>query len=368
MKNKKVLFCSNSSWNIYNFRLNLIKKLLSKKYKVFVLSSRDEFTEKLIKNGCEFYEIKINRSNINLFNNFFLFIKYVIFIRKINPNLILSYTIKPNIFSALAARILKIDIYNTITGLGSSFLGNFAIKFLTIFLYRFCLRYSNLLIFQNPDDKELFTKFKILKNQNFDIIPGSGIDVNFYYYDQKKQNNSFNNFLFIGRIIKDKGIYELIKAFEYINKKGLDAQLFLLGKPDKENPSNITISKIQEWEKSKIIVFLGYSNDVRKFIIESDCVILPSYREGMSKSLLEASSIGRPIITTDVPGCKDIVDDKITGLLCKSRDVNDLIKKIEYFIYMNLNQRIQMGYNGRKKILNKFNEKIIIDKYLDHII
>jgi len=322
----------------------------------------------LIKSCCKFYEIKINRSNINLFNNFFLFIKYIIFIRKINPNLILSYTIKPNIFSALAARVLKINIYNTITGLGSSFLGNFTIKLFTILLYRFCLKSSNLLIFQNHDDKELFTKYKILKKQKYDIIPGSGLDVNFYYYNKKKQSNSFNNFLFIGRIIKDKGVYELIEAFEYIKKKGSDAELFLLGEPDNENPSNISISKIKEWETRKIITFLGYSKDVRKFIIKSDCVILPSYREGMSRSLLEASSIGRPIITTNVPGCKDVVDDKITGLLCNSKDVNDLIKKIEHFLCMNLNQRIEMGKNGRKKILDKFNEKIIIDKYLDHII
>ena len=141
-----------------------------------------------------------------------------------------------------------------------------------------------------------------------------------------------------------------------------------MGEPDKDNPSNISIEKIREWEKRKIIIFLGYSKDVRKFIIESDCVILPSYREGIPKSLLEASSIGRPIITTNEPGCKDIVDNKINGLLCKSRDVNDLIKQIEYFLNMNLNQRVQMGKYGRKKIIDLFDKKIIIDKYLDHII
>jgi len=365
--NTKVLFCSNSSWNIYNFRLNFIKELISKKYIVSVLSPRDKFTENLIKVGCKFYEIKLSRSNINLFKNFFLFIKYFIIIKKINPNLIFSYTIKPNIYTALVAKILKIKIYNTITGLGSSFLGNILIKLLIILFYRFCLKKSNLLIFQNNHDKELFIKYKILKNQKSVIIPGSGVDTNYYYYT-KKQKNSFTNFLFIGRIIKDKGVYELINAFEYFKKKNLNVQLLLLGQPDSDNPSNISISKIREWEKRKILIFLGYSKDVRKFIIECDCVILPSYREGISKSLLEASSVGRPIITTNVPGCKDIVDDKITGLLCKSKDVNDLIKKIEFFLNMSQDQRNQMGKNGRNKILDNFDEKIIIDKYLGLVI
>ena len=363
----KVLFCSNSSWNVYNFRLNLIKKLISKKYIVSVLSPRDKFTENLINIGCEYHDIKLNRSNINLFGNFFLFLKYYIRIKKINPDLIFSFTIKPNICTALVAKILKIKIFNTITGLGSSFLGNNIIKLLIILTYRYCLKKSDLLIFQNNDDKELFIKYKILKNQKSVIIPGSGVDTNYYYYT-KKEKNSFTNFLFIGRIIKDKGVYELIKAFEYFKKKNLNVKLFLLGQPDIDNPSNISISKIKEWEKNKTLTYLGYSKDVRKFIIKCDCVILPTYREGISKSLLEASSVGRPIITTNVPGCKEIVDNKITGLLCNSKDTNDLIKKIEFFLNMSQVQRNLMGKNGRNKILDNFDEKIIIDKYLNLII
>ena len=365
---KKIIISSNTSWNIYNFRMNLIKELLSRKKEIIILSSRDNYTEKLVEVGCKFCEINISRSKVNIVNNFIIFINFFLKIKRINPDLILSYTIKPNLFASLAARFYQIKIYNTITGLGSSFLQNNILKYLIIKIYIYSLKKSDLIIFQNKDDKDFFIKHKILKKQQYDIIAGSGVDTEHFYYSPSTYKNNITNFLYIGRIIKDKGIYELIEAFDYLKKVNNSIKLFILGNLDENNPSSISKSKIEEWERKNIIVFLGHDDEIREKIKASDCIILPSYREGMPKSLLEASSMGRPIIATDVPGCRDIVQDNITGYLCKSKSTKDLIDKIELFLKITPDKRIQMGKNARKIILDRFDQKIIIDKYIRHII
>tara|TARA_Y100001970_G_C14246269_1_gene868508 strand:+ start:3538 stop:4644 length:1107 start_codon:yes stop_codon:yes gene_type:complete len=364
---KKILISSNTSWNIYNFRISLIKELLSRNIEIIILSSRDQYTDELIKIGCKFSEINIDRSTIGLFSNIMLFFNFLVKIKSINPDLILSYTIKPNIYASLAARLYKIKIYNTITGLGSSFLKNSYLKFLIIKFYIYSLKKSDLLIFQNRDDMKLFKKYNILNNQERDIIPGSGVDTDYFYYNENYNKNQITNFLFIGRIIKDKGVLELIQAFDYLKKRNHKIKLYLVGDLDQNNPSYISLSEIHKWEKNQIITFLGHNEDIRDKIIESDCVILPSYREGMPKSLLEASSMGRPIIATDVPGCREIVINNITGYLCHSKNTEDLIDKIELFLKTSSDKRILMGKNARKIILDRFDQKIIIDKYIRHI-
>lgn len=363
-----ILICANSSWNIFNFRYNLIYALIKNNFNVIILSPRDRFTEKLVNIGCKFHEINFNKSNIGFFNNLLLIYRYFIIIKKLKPNLILTYTIKPNLFVSIITKILKIKIYNIITGLGSSFLGNFFIKKLIILLYKFSLSKSNLIIFQNQDDKNMFIKYDILKDQKNEVIKGSGVNTIYYSYYEINKKSKETNFLFIGRIIKDKGIYELITAFKKILSKYNNINLYILGDIDINNPSKILLSEINQWENDKIINYIGYKEDIRKYIKLSDCIILPSYREGLPKSLLQASSCGRPMISTDVPGCKEVVKDNYNGFLCMKKNSHDLYLKIEKFINSKLEDRIQMGINARDHVIKNFDEKIIIDKYLRHII
>ena len=366
----KILICANSSWNIFNFRYNLVKALINNNFEVLILSPHDEYSEKLINIGCKFHEINFNKSNIGLINNLLLIYKYFTIIKKLKPDLILAYTIKPNIFVSIISKFLKIKIYNIITGLGSSFLGNIIIKKLVIFFYKISLKNSNLIIFQNNDDMNLFKKYKILNKQTYEIILGSGVNTSFYSYYEIDKKKLDIKFLYIGRIIKDKGIYELITAFKNILSKNsnFNLELCLLGSTDRHNPSNISLSEIKKWESDNIIKHIEYKKDIREYIKLSDCIILPSYREGLPMSLLEASSCGRPMISTNVPGCKDVVIDNYNGYLCEKENSYDLQLKIEKFINTKIDIRIQMGINARENVIKKFDEKIIIDKYLKLII
>ena len=366
IKKKKILFCSNTSFNIYNFRINLIKKLISQDYDITATFPDDEFKDLILDSGCNIKILNYHKSKLNLIFYIYLFFNYFFYIKKNKPDLIISYTIKPNIIISLVSIFLNVKIINVITGLGSAILGKKILRFFIILLLRLSLKKSSLIIFQNKNDLFFFIQNKKLIKQYNKIIRGSGLDTSFYEYD--KSNNITNkiNFIFIGRVIKDKGIEELVSAFNQLAFEKTNVTLSILGKIDTQNPSSISVNKIKDWEKSGNIFYLGYKKDVRSYISHSDCVILPSYREGLSRTLLEACSIGRPIITTNVPGCNDIVDFS-NGFLCETHNTNDLLNKIKMFLKLSLNERIKMGINGRNKIILKFSDRIIIKSYLHEI-
>jgi glycosyltransferase involved in cell wall biosynthesis len=279
------------------------------------------------------------------------------------PDVVLHYTIKPNIYGTLAAAMLRIPAVNNVCGLGTIFLKDNLVSKIAISLYKLAFRYPKKVFFQNPDDLDLFVDKKIISEKITDLLPGSGIDLTHFTAADFKRNKEFT-FLLISRLITDKGILEFIDAVKKLKASGLKARFQILGAKDPKHQRGIPLNVIEEWVTSSTIEYLGTTKDVRKFIEQADCIVLPSYREGTPRTLLEASSTAKPIITTDVPGCHNVVDHNVNGLLCKLRDSEDLANKMFEMANFDDATLKSLGENGRRKMVEKFDEKLVFNKYL----
>ena len=367
---KTVMIVVNTSWNIYNFRLNLMHSLREEGFRVIALAPKDEYSKKLEKEGFEWINLPFNNRSTNPINEM-LQIKYFYKIYKnIMPDMILHYTIKPNIYGTLAAKILDIPMINNVSGLGTIFLNNNISSKIAKQLYKFSFKYVNKVFFQNDDDLNLFVKNKLIVHKYTDRIPGSGIDIDKFKVKEKKEKNDDSvTFLFIARLIREKGIEEYIDAIKMMKYMSFDKPIKfqIIGDLYPSNPSAILKEELNSWLNDNLIEYLGYQDDVKFFIEKSSCIVLPSYREGLSKSLLEAASMERPIITTNVSGCRDVVDDGINGYLCDVRDSHSLKEQLIKMINLSVDEREEMGRRGREKVINEFSDEKVIDKYLTSI-
>jgi len=366
---EKIVLTSNSSWNLFNFRLGLIRELIKRGYIVVVLTPKDNYSIKLEEEGCIFEDIDIWNSSINPLNDLRTLFSYCAKIKNIAPNLILTYTAKTNIYCSIATRFLGIPTINNITGIGSGFLrGLYLRSFLTL-LYKFALRKSHLVFFQNQEDLNLFDSLKITKKLNTKLIPGSGINIRYFEEFEKGTNPRKNSFIFlmISRIIKDKGVREFVDAARKVKKKFPNSFFKILGNHKSDNISSINKEILDKWKREKVVEFVEFSNDIRPHICNSDCIVLPSYREGLPKSLLEGMIMEKPIIASDVPGCKELVINDFNGYLCKVRNEEDLAKQMIKMLNLSESDRIKMGLNGKKFVEEKYDENFIIDVYLEEI-
>jgi len=365
---KKIIISINTTWNIYNFRLGLVKALLKQGYDVYAISPKDDYVEKLKEIGLKHIDIKINNKGTNPIEDMKLVYDYYKIFKEIKPDVALFYTIKPNIYGNIAAKFSSIKTISNISGLGTVFLhDNFSSK-VARFLYKIALKQPQKVFFQNNDDKDLFVKNNLIDPQKTDILPGSGINTEIFKPVYINKNNNKFIFLMIARLVRDKGIMEYIKAAEIIKDKYKDTvEFWILGSFYFNNPTAITPQEIKKWEEKNIIKYLGTSNNVKDFISKADCIILPSYREGLSRVLLESASMAKPIITTDVPGCRDVVDNGINGYLCEVRNYRDLSIQMEKMLNLSEKDRKEMGNKGREKVIKYFKEEIVINKYLDAI-
>ena len=365
----KILISLNSSWNLYNFRIDLIKKLIYLNHEIYITIPKDEYFQKIInlKLKIKVNQLNIDRKSFNIFKNLYLLFQYLKIYNKIKPDLVLLYTIKPNIIGSIASffSFKKIKIYNFITGLGTFIFENNLKKKMILSLYKLAFLNSNTTILQNIDDYNYFVNNKIIKASRCKIIPGSGVDTNFYKYNIKNKTNDSFNFLCVSRLIKQKGILELVQAAKIVKKNYPNVNFTIIGSIDYGNLSSIDVSEYELLKK--YIKHKKFSESIINELINCDCFILPSYREGTSMSLLEAASIGRPIITTDVPGCNNIVSEGLNGYLCKSKDVKSLCDCIIKMLNTNLQDRLKMGHNSRKVVENKFDKEIINELIINEI-
>lgn len=360
---KKILINLNTSWNIYNFRMGLIKSLQSEGYQIYALAPRDKYVNDLELAGVKCYNIFLNQKGTNPVKDAGLILQYYKIFKKIKPNLILSFTIKPNIYGNFAARILKIPTINNISGLGTLFIKTNAISFIGKLLYKLSLISSNHIFFQNKNDLELFIKSILIKSNNYSVIPGSGVKTS--VFKQNKKINEGKKFLFVGRLIGDKGIFEYLEAAKLVLLKYPNVDFFLAGELGYNNKTALTKNQLDRYvESSSKIVYLGKIDDMVSLLKKIDVMVLPSYREGLSKSLIEAASMSLPIITTDVPGCIDVVENEYNGLICKVKSIESLKENIIKIIEMSPETRHKMGVNGRKVAISKFDEIIVINHYL----
>ena len=368
MNKKRIIIFSNSLWNIINFRMSLIKKLI-KKYNIYIVAPDSEQKKILIELGCKFQPLNLQRKSINPLNELKNILKFIYITLKIRPHLIISYTIKPNIYSSIVSLILlKKNIVN-FTGLGSVFIKKNFLNRCILLIMKLFFKKTNLVTFQNKSDlKYILDKIKYLERNSI-VIPGSGVNLTDYNYDTlfKNRTNKSIKFLMISRILKDKGVNEFFSVSKKILQNHNNIEIFYLGDFDYNNPSFINKAKFEKLVLDSNVKYLGYHNDVKQYIVDSDVVLLPSFREGLPKSLLEAMAIGRPIIASNVPGCSDLIEEGFNGFTFEVTDEIDFYNKMEKIINLSHKDRYIMGLNGRKLVENKFAENIVIDIYLKHI-
>ena len=368
MTKRKIVISSNTSWYLYNFRRGLIKALKDRDYEVILISPKDNnYSKRLEDLGCKHYNIKLDNKGTNPVRDIGLMYQfYKLFIR-IEPNLLLLFTIKPNIYGGIVGKILNIPTINVISGLGTVFLNDKITSQIARWLYKVSFS-GNRVLFENLDDREEFIRQNLINRNQATIIPGSGIDTTLFKpkLNLKRENENIT-FLLIARLIKDKGIVEYIEAIRIVKERYPNAQFKILGSFYFDNPSSISEDEINSWVAEGLIEYLGYTDAVLEEIERVDCIVLPSYREGLSRVLLEAGSMSKPIITTDVAGCREVVKDNYNGFLVPPKDSKSLAIAIEKMIELSKKDRDIMGLLGRLKVINEFEEKIVVERYLSAI-
>lgn len=366
MENKgHIVISANVSWYLYNFRKNTIKELISLGHDLTVVSSRDHTSKKLESLGCEVIDIDLDSSGKNPFKDLYIIYKIYKIYSEIVPDLILNFTPKINIYSTLAAYLLRIKCINNIAGLGTIFIDNNLLSKFVGYLYGLSQPFAHRVFFQNEEDQNYFIEKGWVTKERSIRIMGSGVDLN-HFQVKESNDDGFIRFIFIGRLLKEKGLLDLVEAIKILKKKYMDFELMILGPFDNKKKNQPSIEDINHWTKDKYINYIGFKEDVEAYLAESDCIVLPSYyREGVPKSLLEAAAMGKPIITTDTIGCRDVVDDGINGFLIQPRDIQGLVDKMELVINMSHQVRLEMGLNGRKKIESQFDEKKVIQEYIN---
>jgi glycosyltransferase involved in cell wall biosynthesis len=363
-KKMKIAIVVNTSWNIYNFRMNFIKALQEEGHEVHTIAPADEYTRYLTEAGCKHHKIRMDSRGANPIKDSALILELFMIYRKIRPDIVLHYTIKPNVYGTLAATLLRIPVVNNVCGLGTAFLKNDLVSAIAIFLYRISFRFAKKVFFQNSDDLNLFLKKKLVPSEDMvDLLPGSGIDLKKFVPVTFKRNNRFT-FLLISRLITDKGILEYIDAVKKLKSAGVDARFQILGPMDPKHRRGIKIETIEGWVQSGVVEYMGTTSDVRPFINQADCIVLPSYREGTPRTLLEAASSSKPIIATDVPGCNHVVINDYNGLLCRLKDADDLAEKMTLMTKLDDDSLMLFGKNGRRKVEAEYSESLVIKKYL----
>lgn len=355
------MILSNSLNGLYSFRRELIEELIKEKHEVIIAAPSDKKASYFVNLGCKYIETSISRRGTNPITDLRLLFRYHKVIKAIKPDILLTYTIKPNIYGSIIARILNIPYITNITGLGTVVENKGILQKITIFLYRVALKEAKFVFFQNSENR-LFFQLKKIAIGKHRLIPGSGVNLEHFkvmdYPTGKKVE-----FLFIARIIKEKGIDHYLDSAEYFKHNYPNTEFHILGDCEESY-----INKIKKMHEQKIIVYHGRQDDIREYIKASSCVIHPSYYpEGMSNVLLESAASGRPVITTNRAGCKEIVEDKKSGYLIAQHSSKDLINKMEQFIKLDLEQKVEMGLNGRIKVEKEFDRKIVVKTYVEAI-
>ncbi|PTO85994.1 glycosyltransferase family 4 protein [Vibrio splendidus] len=364
---KKIVFTSSTAWYVYNFRLNTVLEMIDRGHSVYVVSPYDEYVEKLEKHNVKHIKLRMNRSGLNPLYDVLTFFNMLYIYFMLRPNIVFNFTPKCNIYSAMAARPFTINIFNNMSGLGSGFNGNKFVYYITYILYQVSQRFAKKIFFQNNDDLDFFVSRGLVKLDRTCRLPGSGVDLEKFYFSERKYSSRRIKFIFCGRFLKSKGVELFFDSATIINRIHPEAAEFnLVGFIDPSSKDGITQETLDSWIESKNINYLGVTDNVVQHLTNTDCIVLPSfYAEGVPKSLLEANACGSAVITTNNVGCKDAVIDNITGYLIDKQSLDSLVVAIENYISLFDDEKYQMSLACRKLAEKMFDEKIVINKYLE---
>lgn len=362
MSSPVILILTNSIGGLHSFRKEVVKAICDAGYKVYISapdeSAKADYFREI---GCEIIMTEFNRRGVNPLADFKLMLTYRKLMKRLKPVAILTYTIKPNIYGGMAARLCHVPQLANITGLGDAVENGGWMQKLTVTLYKMGLGKARRIFFQNESNRKFDIRMGIADESSI-LLPGSGVNLQHHTYQEYPADEGLIRFLYIGRLLKDKGAEEYFEAAKEIKAKYPQTEFQIVGNVEGEYQV-----QLDELVAAETVRFLGPQADVRPFIGAVECTIMPSYHEGMSNVNLESAANGRPVITTDVPGCRETVDDGLTGILVKAKDAKSLIEGIEKFLGLSYGQKKQMGMEGREKVEREFDRQMVIDAYMKEI-
>lgn len=360
------VIAANSGWNIVNFRKPVIQALRDHGWRVVALAPDDGSAAAIRSLGAGFEPIAIDSSGTSVGRDSRLLLNYLRFLHALRPQLFLGFTAKPNIYGSLAAAMLGIRVVNNISGLGTAFLRPGPLSWLVSGLYRLALRKSARVFFQNPHDLDLFVRKRLVRPGQARLLPGSGIDLaHFRPQPMPDEIGGVFRFLFVGRLLRDKGLVEYAEAARLLLPRWPNVEFAILGFAGSDNRSAVPIGEVERWQAEGIVTYLGETDDVREHIAQAHCIVLPSYREGLPRVLLEAAATARPMVATDVPGCRDVVRDGDTGLLCEARSPQALAAAMEAMLRLDRQERAAMGARARQMVERDFDQALVAAAYAE---
>jgi len=361
---RRIVLSANSDWNIANFRQGLIRALRSAGYEPVVIAPKDPAAEaRMAALGVQRIPVRIERSGRNPLADARLLLEYKRLLGKLRPAAYLGFTIKPNIYGSLAAASLGIPAIPNVSGLGTAFIRRGMLQQIVTRLYRVAFSRCPVVFFQNDEDRQLFVDRGIVEDRQARVLPGSGVDLE--HFTPRPPTNGPPAFLLVGRLLRDKGVREFVGAARALSPMLTGSRFQLLGPIDQANRTAITRAQLDDWVAEGVVEYLGVTDDVRPYMAKATAVVLPSYREGLPRSLLEAAAMERPLIAADVPGCRDVVEDGVNGYLCDPRDSRSLASAMRRMAALSPAERLAMGRAGRRKVQEQFGEELVVQSYLD---
>ena len=365
----RVLILANNDMGLYKFRKELLQELVhpgtiiegrkAQPCKVIVAVPEGDYISNLKNIGCKVIRTPMDRRGMSFLKDLKLIHQYRMIINKMKPDIVLSYTIKPNIYGGILCGLKSIPFVPNITGLGTSIENKNPMSKLILFMYKISLRSADRVFFQNIVNREFFIKKRIVKSGI--VLPGSGVNLEENSFEFYPKENGELKFLFVGRIMRDKGITELLDCAEYIKKKYSFTQFDILGDFDEEEYR----PRVEKLHREGTICYYGQQNDVHSFMKTHHATILPTYHEGLSNVLLESAAAGRPVIATKIPGCQEVFEDGITGIGFRPKDKEALIEAVEKFVSLPYVKKQQMGNAAREKVVREYDRKQVIIAYLN---
>lgn len=357
----KILIAANNDVGLYKFRKELIKELLHRGNEVYICLPKGDLVLPLQELGCHFVHTEIDRRGITLAKDFKLAVFYYKLLRKVKPDLVITYTIKPNIYCGVASRMTKTDYVVNITGLGTAFQKEGILRKLIIIMYRSACKKAKRVFFENYGNYEVLLSHNIVRKEQSVILPGAGVNLQEYPFTEYPSTSEGYHFLFIGRVMKEKGIEELFEAAKRIKKQRKDVFFDIVG-PLEDNYQYM----IEQLEKEDIILYHGYQEDVKPFIEKAHCFVLPSYHEGMANTLLESASMGRPLITSRIHGCMEAVEEGENGFLISIKSADELYDCINKFLELSDKEKEMFGYKSRQRVEKIFDKKDVVNRTIEN--
>lgn len=354
---KRILVLANFDLGLYKFRKELLQAFIEQGTEVYISLPYGKLVEPLKEMGCKFISTDLDRRGINPFKDSQLMLQYYKMIKMLKPDMVITYTIKPNVYGGIVCRLLKTPYAINITGLGTAFQSENLVKKLVSFLYKLSCKKAKTVFFENEENRQVFLGEKLVEEAQTCLLHGAGVNVEEYTYTEYPSEDAPIHFLFIGRVMKEKGVDELFEAAKQIKQEYPEVVFDIVG-PFEDDYEGI----IQKLVEQKVILFHGYQEDVKPFIAQSHCFVLPSYHEGMANTNLECAAMGRPLITSRIHGCMEAVVEGKSGFLCEKQDAKSLYKEVKKFMELSYEEKKAMGIVGRKHMEEVFDKKKVVEE------